>query len=358
VTPKERLRRLAVLAAGVAVAAGLWWGLLRMLSAVNGDDPRPGKNPVAFAGAAARDSRPAGVRIESITGAPTRVVWVQDVPGARSQRLMGLDSRDGAGERTIVKDLWGVCTPLITPDGQRVMFTHGRQVQVVNWDGTGLRKLVDGQLADVWVDPADGTEWVYVVTGDGDTGPVRRFRSDDPGDGERAWDRTDVTVGRGGNFQLSADGTRAAGMFTWPDAAVAELPNRTLGKVYRGCWTSMAPDNSYMWWILDGRHRNVRIQHRGKWVTVDIHRAPGIDGWEVYHPRWSNRARFITMTGPYKEGPMGGNNIPRRGPGVEVYLGRFNESFTAIESWVRVTGNEAHDSYGDAWIAEAAGGQG
>ncbi len=31
-------------------------------------------------------------------------------------------------------------------------------------------------------------------------------------------------------------------------------------------------------------------------------RSSGVDGFEVYHPRWVTDSRFMTMTGPYKAG--------------------------------------------------------
>lgn len=43
----------------------------------------------------------------------------------------------------------------------------------------------------------------------------------------------------------------------------------------------------------------------------------------MYHPRWNNHVRFMTMTGPYINGE-GGNKIGGGGKKVEIYLGRFS----------------------------------
>ena len=83
---------------------------------------------------------------------------------------------------------------------------------------------------------------------------------------------------------------------------------------------------------------------------MNINGAPGIDGYEVYHPRWSNHPRIMAMTGPYKVG-SGSNRIAGGGREVEIYVGRFNANFTAIESWWRVTNNDRGDFFPDVWLS-------
>jgi hypothetical protein len=55
------------------------------------------------------------------------------------------------------------------------------------------------------------------------------------------------------------------------------------------------------------------------------------------------------MTGPYKIG-SGANRIRGGGREVEIFLGRFDERFRAIERWARVTCNDRGDFFPDAWI--------
>jgi hypothetical protein len=113
----------------------------------------------------------------------------------------------------------------------------------------------------------------------------------------------------------------------------------------------MAPDNSSLTWIFDGAHRNLFFHsplHNREW-KVRINDAPGVDGYEVYHPRWANRFRFLAMTGPYKSGE-GDNRIRAGGKGVEIYAGRFDPTLTRVEQWVRVTRNQAADFFPDIWI--------
>ena len=58
----------------------------------------------------------------------------------------------------------------------------------------------------------------------------------------------------------------------------------------------------------------------------------------------------MAMTGPYKVG-TGANRIAGGGREVEIYVGRFNDNYTAIESWWRVTNNDRGDFFPDVWVS-------
>ncbi len=50
--------------------------------------------------------------------------------------------------------------PLLTPRGDRIVFSTrpqgtGPEVFIVNWDGSGLRRLAKGFALTVWQNPAD-----------------------------------------------------------------------------------------------------------------------------------------------------------------------------------------------------------
>jgi len=300
-------------------------------------------------------------------GARIRVVWVQDVGDGRDTfaaggnlRLMGLDSADGVGERAILSTVGSYVSPLITPKGDRVVYSDRirKKVFVVNWNGTGLREIVSGFALAVWMDLRNGREWVYF--GEENWGPERnhttvvyRMLLDGSGSRELVWNQTPVMVV---GFKLSADGRMASGNFPWPDGAVADLPNRGLRRYAKGCWASLSNSKKPFFWIFDGSHRNlilVNPENEKKW-QINISGAPGIGGHEVYHPRWSNDPRVMAMTGPYKVG-LGANRIAGGGPAVEIYVGRFNADFTAIESWWQVTKNDRGDFYPDVWVAPVKG---
>ncbi len=304
---------------------------------------------------------PSGVR--ALTGTWTRVVWTQALdPRSLDEagrgdgfRLMGLDTEDGLGIREILPGPMSCRKPLLTADGRQIVFTDAPRgkIMAVHWDGSGLRELADGYATDVAVDPESGRHWVYAVqrlTDERDFSgrPVVRFDLEQPWIREMVWDATDVTVD---NFQVSADGSRAAGQFPWPEAAVLDVRRGTLTRLGRGCWTSHAPDDSFVAWVFDGAHRNLLMQDgaSGASWSVPLHRAPNVGGYEVYHPRWSNHRRFFAMTGPYKGGE-GDNRIGAVGEGVEIYVGRFSEDLTRVERWARVTADGTPDFFPDVWI--------
>ncbi len=301
--------------------------------------------------------------IRKFTEAHTRVVWVQDQGLANSDilavgqklKLMGFDSEDGKGERVVLGEMRNYAKPLLTPDGQRVVFSDqpSQKFYVVNWDGTGKKLLGDGLAVDVWRDPVDGEEWVYAAKRVGKPENVtyrnlRRVKLSAPKTSQKVWDQTQVGCD---NFQLSADGTRAGGEFPWPNGGVADLKNNMWQKLDKGCWSSIAPDNSGLSWVFDGPHRNLQFHRPGgteSW-KVQVNSAPEMKGAEVFHPRWSNHVRYFGMTGPYSvQGKV--NVISGGGPQVEIFLGRFSPGFRFVEAWHQITRNERGDFYPDVWI--------
>ena len=307
----------------------------------------------------------AGLR--TLAGAHARMVWMQAVdPDATDPlgigsgfRLMGIDSDDGLGVREILPGPRSYRKPLLTPDGQRIVFTdfpRGR-VGVVDWDGTDLRYVANGYAAAVRKDAETGRTWVYVITGPINVDrsfagkPLIRFDLANPKVRETVWDKTEVSLD---NFQVSADGLYAAGQFPWPKAGIADLRKGTWAPIGDGCWTSFAPDMSRVAWVFDGAHRNLLFEDpvaHTSWKTP-IHLAPGNGGFEVYHPRWGNHRQFFAMSGPYKGGE-GDNRIGAAGRGVEIYAGRFSADLRRVERWVKITTDDQPDFFPDLWVDPA-----
>jgi hypothetical protein len=287
------------------------------------------------------------------------VVWVQEdgsdpLALGTGLALMGLDTDDSRGERIITPERRSYVKPMLTPSGDRIVFSsrtpEGARMFMVNWDGTELTPLGTGYALAVWRHPSEGTEWVYASADtEKQPGPplVSRFRIDSPHEREVVWDKTPVSLD---TFHVSADGRRAAGLFPWPDAGIAELPNGTLRKLGEGCWTALAHARGPMLWYFDGSHRNVTmvdLETDRRW-NVGLNRAPGFDGAEVFYPRWTNHSRFLAISGPYNQG--GANQVRSGGDQVEVHVGRFSADFTSVEAWARVTNNARGDLYADVWI--------
>jgi hypothetical protein len=318
-----------------------------------------GSLSLSLAGCAGGAVAGPGDDVRALTGAPARVVWVQhdgkDPEAVGDQLiLMGFDTHDGKGERVILGTRGSYVKPLLTPRGNRIVYsTRVRpgpaEAFILNWDGTGLRKLGDGFALGLWRNPADGGEWVYVGTEnkEWEFGTISRFPIDAPNKREVVWNTTLVSID---NFQVSADGRYAGGMFPWPEAGIADLQNRTVKKLGQGCWPALTNARGRLFWYFDGAHRNltmVDVETEARWM-VNINNAPGFDGAEVDFPRWTNHPRFFAIAGPYNQG--GENQARTGGPQTEVYLGRFSEDFSSVEAWARVTSNAGGDSYPDVWI--------
>jgi Concanavalin A-like lectin/glucanases superfamily len=298
--------------------------------------------------------------VEEFTGGHTRVVWVTDAANKdtfaerKNLQLVGYDSRDGKGERIICAEKANYYRPLITPDGERIVYSNRKTLRIylVKWDGSPPQLLKEpGCASEVWRDPETGKTWVYYQESLGDfTKPVRRFPIDEPAKVETVWSSSIIQALP--SFQLSRDGKMAASTFPWPSSGVAELPNVAWRKHRDGCWPAMAPDDSYLSWTFDGPHRNLFMTRAGEkdsW-KINVSKAPGVNDYEVYHPRWTNDVRYMVMTGPYTSGNKR-IKLWDGGDGVEIYLGKFNKEFRDIEAWFKLTTSKTGEFFPDVWIA-------
>ena len=178
-------------------------------------------------------------RIVGVTGARTKIVWQHQITGAAKSshshteahyELMGFDTAwaadgsAGAKPRVILRGPASYMSPIITRDGKWIVYTDmpKNRVYVVGWDGKGKRELWPGFAAAPWQDPKTGAQWIYTRDQSGIwSHRVYRYRLDDPKVREVVWSKTYTTY----SFRVSADGTRAAGEFTWPKTGVVRMPN-------------------------------------------------------------------------------------------------------------------------------------
>jgi hypothetical protein len=92
-----------------------------------------------------------------------------------------------------------------------------------------------------------------------------------------------------------------------------------------------------------------RAGEKNSW-KINISKAPGVNDYEVYHPRWSNDVRYMVMTGPYTSGNKT-IKLWDGGDDVEIYLGKFNKEFRDIDSWFKLTTSKTGEFFPDVWIA-------
>jgi len=302
-------------------------------------------------------------RVLEMTGGRTKIVWQNQVEGVTKggeymfgesahkaqHELMGFDTQDGVTRR-ILPGPASYANPTFTLDGSRVVFTDAprQKIYVVDWDGRNKRYLADGFATCTWVDPKTGIHWVYAGSGGGYSTRVVRFQVDNPRVSELVWHTAPQTCG----IKVSADGTRGGSEFSWPRAGVANLDNGTWKQYGTGCNTGFAPDNSYRLFHM-GRgdpvgHYGVLmydaggVNRRRIWFNVEpdqLRQTSGI-------PRWSTDVRFLTVSWP-ESGP--------RQKDQDIYLGEFDEDFTSVRRWLRITDQPGVECFAHAWIGQGLG---
>lgn len=318
---------------------------------------------------------------EMAGGRKVRLVWVESTSTsnpdifARSEALhLGTFDSQAGGYRRLTKKPGNYSRPIITPDGRQVLYTANPQtkqgtpvawnprIHALNWDGGNDLELLSGFCVDAWQDPATGKVWVYALSTlsshnklalDGET--LVRFQLDDPGKVEAIWKVTGLSTD---NLQISRDGRYMGAQFPWPDVGCGDLQSGLHQKFETGCWSSFAPDNSYLLSSFKGTHKDLTLTDpiEKKHWKVSVGTTSGYKNQPSYHPRWSNDPRFMTMTGPYppshKERHQGSGKVKKSRDGVvaDVYLGRFSAEMDKIEKWLRITNNSFGDFYPDAWI--------
>lgn len=316
-------------------------------------------------GVTATNQKPVSVveQLRKATGRKTRVAWTR---GDRDNGgiLMGLDSEKGR-ERVIVKSEMRCYNPCFTADGNRILFTGPDQrAYVVDWTGKNLRELLRGRhyfVMGAHTDPATGVEWVYVgdnqapetvaeikasgsEASDDSALSVYRCRIDDPSVRELVWNK--VPVNRRAQV-AGPDGMALVGEFPWPNCGLALLPNVSFTLYGQGCNANYAPDGSGRFFYLLGNHRQLRIlppggPRAGSGTLIHVNTMAGNlkdPRRAVWRPKWSNDVRFFTI------------NSCDLAPGADIYLGEFNEDFSGVKQWVRITESEEYDADGIAWIA-------
>ncbi len=289
-------------------------------------------------------------RIQAFTGRRTKVAWMQtphhtDWYGVMGQgSVMVLDTADGEGERLLFENSGGASKPMITPDGEQVIFTDqlAHRVYAIPFEGGAPVEITEGFGAEVWRDPETNLDWVYARTSFLHTkATLFRVRLDNPSIRENVIASV-VDIGAKGApwLQLSQDGRRATEAFPWPKCGVIAFPNGKWQVHQNGCWPSMSPDNSYRFFIFKGDHKEATMfDADGKNPrSVRLNQMLVNHNQKVYHPRWSNHPRYLTVTAPFQLEES------------EVYLGKFAEDFNSVSGWVQVSDNEQYDFFGDAWI--------
>ena len=225
---------------------------------------------------------------------------------------------------------------------------------------TELAKGPGNNLLAVWTDPKTKRIWVY-VNDSGDkgenwdvpAGKIYRFPVDKPAERELFWERTPSHI----YLMFSADGTHACFEPSWGNIGQLKLAFDGKGKVdqdkseYKsyggGCFPSMAPDNSFRVFRLEGDHKAISTcdadgaNPRPVDVTGALTAEQKTKGRNVWLTRWSTDPRFITLVSP-------------AGDDAQIHMGRLDAGATKFEAWVRVSAEKGPQCWqSHAWIEPA-----
>lgn len=310
-----------------------------------------------------RPDRVAAELLDATGGRRVKVIWSGYSFDGKVQGLFAFDT--GSGKSHTLVEGRRIGRPRLTTDGTGVVFNVLSEEDIntgsfyVPFDGGEVRPLLEGKyswILSTWRDPKTGDEWVlagdnYATSwkqSEGRTDKVYRHRlkdllagaSDRP-DPVLVWDASPVSLW----FTLSADGKYAGGALPFNRFGVANPQAQAYQLFGFGCDGGLAPDNSYRLMHLTGSHRSVRVYDiaQRKVSTVPVNTMSTVRGREsVWHTVWSNNPRFFTV------------KAPERGLS-DIWLGRFDEKFTKVDRWVRITGQGQTDNLSHAWIEPREG---
>jgi hypothetical protein len=301
--------------------------------------------------------------LEMTGGKRVKVVWNQETsPTNPKLKVRYYDSKKGA-----VVDLpfpEAGSAPLFTMDGRRIVISAGKtpaERLVLMYDTetgklTELAKGLENNVMALWQDPKTKRDWVFVNDmGDKNqqwnqpAGTIYKYPVDKPEQRKLVWDRTSSQI----YLSLSADGTRACLNPTWGNIGELKFALNADGSVDQtksvftkfggGCWPSMAPDDSYRLFRLEGSHTFITMHdadNASKRVIPINEMLTGKDkGMPCWLTRWSTHPRYITC------------QAPNRVKDARIWVGKFDEKFTKIEKWVRIaTADDAHCWQSHSWV--------
>ena len=278
---------------------------------------------------------------------------------------MGFDTETGV-EDTIFDSLHNIIRPLITYDGSRVVWSCGEsnEVFIINWDGTGRRKLGDGIAGTLWYDEANEREYMYyakdceLYRSYVDTAyAIYRRNLDDPSDTRKLLDPEEKGYGRCQPHFMgtTSDGEMIGMLIGWPNIRVYNAGDGYDGVTSAGCWVSMAYDTTDRLVNFNPDHNGVVVKSLRSTDDLWLCPSDGSGGHTecgVDHPKMATyHPRYLC----YIDEPDDGEGT---GPGL-VHVAKVNTDITSIETDVQVTVGDPFPDYGrdgwpDAWIKAIA----
>ncbi|MBD3243590.1 MAG: hypothetical protein GF331_23575, partial [Chitinivibrionales bacterium] len=285
-------------------------------------------------------------------GRQMKIAWLREVHntnkflGWGEYSLRAYDTRDG-----IDRDVLGTTSRMwrvkLSPDGLLIGYDTQYDTYVVQWDGQGNRKLLGGaQMGCFWYDQNQGTRYAFCYKGNS----VVRVDIDNTASQQTVYSGEVYT----GYLSISADGSRLGG--EWPRCrhGIVDVNSGALTRFWDDeCWSTITPDNTYRFLVFASNHRKWKVFGGPYNVSHELilNEAPGIGGYEVYHPRFAvNDPTIISVTGPYNNGLGGDASM------AEVLVGKADAGLTQIQTWVYLTDNGVPDYHPSVWVSSDAAG--
>jgi hypothetical protein len=315
-----------------------------------------------------------GARLSEITGKQyVRIVYTRSANNnfpfdrynsvsSNQTILVGWDNQSKT-ENVICSDTASYHRPLISKDGDRVIFTNldSSAIYVVDWHGNSPpRKIISGQAGSLWHNPANDSE--YVVFSDRGPGidlsepaPVRMANIDNPSDTALIFNEygmiNNLLIQRnvvGHWLSINKDMSQIAGLWGWPNVllfnASPALDDTVALLKGAGCWPSMPYDSSDMVLYFRGNgHDTLAVQHSG---SIDYN--PLSVGYTINHPRIASYSnRIICASGGMTDGNRSGGFI---------LIMLINNDFSAFADRDSIMQSDAvgagGNGYPDLWCAD------
>jgi hypothetical protein len=210
---------------------------------------------------------------ELLKGRYAKIIWMTRVPGQiYGNQVWGMDTKDCIPHQ-ITRDAdlapgnAQLYDPVMTWDQRRVVVTDGNSmtVYVVNFDGSGFKKVVTGNFSGgAW--RQNNTDWILTSAKTSPTArnaSVYRVNIDTPTVKVLLWNKTITGSGTSFHPSLSVDGTRMGENYPHPSMGIATVPNgslsfsnKALGEI---CVPTMSRDNKYQCLCWNFAHTNFII---------------------------------------------------------------------------------------------------
>jgi hypothetical protein len=277
-----------------------------------------------------------------LKGRYAKIIWMTRVSGQiYGNQVWGMDTRDCIPHQiTRTADLppgsAQLYDPVMTWDQQRVVVTNGNSmtVYVVNFDGSGFKKVVTGNFSGgAW--RQNTTDWILAApktSPSANNSSVYRINIDTPTVKVLLWNKTTIASGTSFHASLSVDGTRMGENYPHPNMGIATVPNGSI--VFSKpagseiCVPTMSRDNKYQCLCWSATHTSFIIFD----ITGNVILSKDFTGSLPFNGS-TNQAHWIRWSNDYDIATVD-NYVVRISDLQKVNLGAAVTAPVAIEVFI------------------------